>query len=83
MFLFFGSYIIAASTREIDETEIKAFTIGDPAYPIQDWLIKSFTAPATSEEESFGVYFLGRARIVVENAFGRLRADGEFFEKKN
>lgn len=67
--------------REIDGTEIKAFIIGDPAYPIQDWLMKSFPAPATPEEESFGVY-LSRARIVVENAFGRLKSRWRILQKK-
>lgn len=49
--------------------------IGDPAYPLLEWLIKGYTKSdrLTPEEESFNVY-LNSARVCVEIAFGRLKA---------
>lgn len=49
--------------------------LGDPAYPLLEWLIKGYTKSdrLTPEEESFNVY-LNSARVCVEIAFGRLKA---------
>jgi len=49
--------------------------IGDPAYPLLEWLTKGYTKTVrlTPEEESFNVY-LNSARVCVEIAFGRLKA---------
>ncbi|RLU16949.1 hypothetical protein DMN91_011018 [Ooceraea biroi] len=49
--------------------------MGDPAYPLLDWLIKGYTKSTqlTSQEESFNVY-LNAGRVCVEIAFGRLKA---------
>lgn len=71
----------ARPSKIINGTDIKAFIIGDPAYPLQEWLMKAYTVPATPEEESFGVY-LSKARIVVENAFGRLKSRWRIWQKK-
>ena len=57
----------------IDSVETPLMLVGNPAYPLLPWLIKPFVGSLTPEEESFNCY-LSSARIVVENAFGRLKA---------
>ena len=46
--------------------------MGDSGYPLLTWLMKPY-AHNTSAQRSYN-YRLSRARIVVENAFGRLKA---------
>lgn len=47
--------------------------IDDPVYSLLPWLLKGFTPPKTTEEESFNCY-VNSGRIFVENAFGRLKS---------
>ena len=48
--------------------------IGDPAYPLQEWLMKPFsdTGRLTQEQHNYN-YRLSSARSVVEMCFGRLK----------
>ena len=48
--------------------------IGDPAYPLQEWLMKPFsdTGRLTPEQHNYN-YRLSSARSVVEMCFGRLK----------
>ena len=64
--------------------QIPAFLIGDSAYPLQTWLMKPFanTGILTREQQHFN-YRLSRARMVVENAFGRLKARWRRLQKRN
>ena len=55
---------------------------GDAAYPNIPWIIKPYPGKnLTPEEESFNTY-LSSSRIVVENAFGRLKARWRMFNQK-
>jgi hypothetical protein len=58
--------------------------IGHSAYPLLQWLLKPFpdNQLLTEEKKHFN-YKLSRARIVVENAFGRLKPRWRRLMKKN
>ena len=58
--------------------------LGDSAYPIQPWLLKPFTeSPSMTDVEKCFNYRLSRARMVVENAFGRLKGRWRRLMKRN
>lgn len=69
----FCDMLVPKSSKKIDGTDIPYLLLGDPAYPLLPWLIKGYKGNLTAEEESFNVY-LNNGRVVVENAFGRLKS---------
>ena len=58
--------------------------LGDSAYPLLKWLIKPFSdnGQLSSPTKEFN-YRLSRARIVIENAFGRLKGRWRCLLKRN
>ena len=60
--------------RIIDGVEIPLMILGDPAYLLLPWLMKPYrdTGSNTPQQRHFN-YRQSRARMVVENAFGRLK----------
>ena len=59
----------------VDGVEIPLFLIGDSACSLQCWLMKPFTHGSTlSTDQKTDNYRIFWARIVVENAYGRLKA---------
>ena len=60
--------------RKINGVDIPLLILGDPAYPLMSWLMKCYPETGClSPEESHFNYRQSRARMVVENAFGRLK----------
>ncbi|XP_065892383.1 uncharacterized protein [Dysidea avara] len=68
----------------ISGISVPLFMIGDSAYPLQSWLLKPFqhNSDLTTQQRTFN-YRISRARIVVENTFGRLKARWRRLMKRN
>ena len=67
--------LLQGSTLRFGSHEIPTLLVGDSAYPIQSWLMKPFAhSPTLTHEQKQFNYRLCRARVVVEIAFGRLKA---------
>ncbi|CAM4570447.1 unnamed protein product [Caretta caretta] len=57
----------------VGAVEMPIVILGDPAYPLMPWLMKPYTGSLDSSQELFN-YRLSKCRMVVECAFGRLKA---------
>ena len=70
--------------RTLAGKEVPVCIIGDSAYPINTWLMKPFAeTSALSPQQKHYNYRLSPARIVVENAFGCLKARWRRLLKRN
>ena len=61
-------------TRNFGSVKVPLLVLGDPAYPLLLWLVKSYIeTPNSTDAECNLNYQLSRARMVVESAIGRLK----------
>ncbi|XP_003389375.1 PREDICTED: protein ANTAGONIST OF LIKE HETEROCHROMATIN PROTEIN 1-like [Amphimedon queenslandica] len=76
--------ILTGNELKIDDKVVPLFLIGDSAYPLSSWLMKPFAhnTELNDSERKYN-YYLSKSRIVVENAFGRLKARWRRLLKRN
>ena len=69
-----GNLFFPAARKRIQGTDIPVVVLGDAAYPLLPWLMKPFVHnfSLTVDQEYFNDRH-SKARMVVENAFGRLK----------
>ena len=54
--------------------QVPLVILGDPAYPALPWLMKPYAENnSTTQQQHIFNYRQSRARMVIENAFGRLK----------
>ena len=70
-----GGELLQGEEVQLQGQTLGTFLIGDSAYPLLPWLVKpfSFFSSLNSQQKKFN-YKLSQARVVVEIAFGRLKA---------
>ena len=65
--------ILKNPIKDLGNIRVRPFLIGDPAYALTDWLMKPYPSQNISRSEQKFNRNLSRARVVIEQAFGKLK----------
>ena len=74
--------LIPAMAKEQDGTDIPPLIIADSAFPLSTWIMKPYGNAVLTQEERYFNYRLSRARMVAEEAYGRLKGRWRMLLKK-
>ena len=76
--------ILQGHVLDINGCLVSPFMVGDSGYPLLSWLVKPYphNGNLSSQQKTYN-YRMSRARIVTENAFGRLKARWRRLAKQN
>lgn len=76
--------ILQGHVLDINGCVVSPFMVGDSGYPLLSWLVKPYphNGNLSSQQKTYN-YRMSRARIVTENAFGRLKAHWRRLAKQN
>ena len=78
-----GDILPSTHSKTISGVSVPPYLIGDAAYPLKTWLMKPFPDRGLSDDRRRYNYRMSRARMVVENAFGRLKGRWRRLLKRN
>jgi hypothetical protein len=81
---FFKDSIVPPCPRVIVQNEppVPVCLLGDPAYPLTCYLMKEFPGGGKDMQEQFFGFRLSSSRMVIENAFGRLKGRFRCLQRK-
>lgn len=75
-----GTYLASPPMRTQEYT-FRDYVVADGAYRLQPWLMVPYGAPRTRMETNFN-FKLSSTRIIVEQAFGKLKMNWQYLNKK-
>ena len=78
-----GDILSSTHSKTICGVSVPPYLIGDAAYPLKTRLMKPFPDRGLSDDRKRYNYRMSRARMVVENAFGRLKGRWRRLLKRN